>query len=192
MFFICLNVVIITLSVLGLYFVVAKVSMWGTVIGTIVFTIQVASYALTALINPGLQNRKLSLYDQLSIDRIVDTPYAYRPQTTNPRELYCKICNTIKKRGSFTYHCEECNVCVEGRMRFADSNDRLRSSLSVDREMHWQRKYPILLYVPWNNVDTYSISDYSDLYLSVRFLEWLLLDKLNRGFMITPNHLIKH
>jgi len=74
-FYICLNVIIWPLSILGLFFVVAKVSFWATFGGIILFFMQTLSYFLTFAINPGLPTKRLSLYDQLSIDRIIDNPY---------------------------------------------------------------------------------------------------------------------
>eukprot|EP00826_Nyctotherus_ovalis_P026452 TRINITY_DN2065_c0_g1_i2.p1 TRINITY_DN2065_c0_g1~~TRINITY_DN2065_c0_g1_i2.p1 ORF type:complete len:141 (+),score=11.37 TRINITY_DN2065_c0_g1_i2:108-530(+) len=73
-FFIVLNGILISLSVLGLCFVVVRASPLTAYIGFIFFLFQIVSYFLTFIMNPGIPRSKLALHDQLSIDRIKDNP----------------------------------------------------------------------------------------------------------------------
>jgi hypothetical protein len=59
------------------------------------------AYILTAFVNPGLPKKNLSLKYCNSVD--------YK----NFR--VCGICNTIMNLDEGTSHCEDCNVCVEGK-----------------------------------------------------------------------------
>ncbi len=108
-----MNVMVGLLTFTSLIMVVLPVSFSGFFGGICVYLLQLASYTLVFIVNPGLPSKRLSLYDQLSVDRIIDNPYSFT--LDHDSEFYCKVCQTVKKRDSFTYHCLDCDVCVEGK-----------------------------------------------------------------------------
>ena len=96
-------------------------SLWNTLnpyvksIGICLFVIQMGSYMLTALINPGLPKQELSLRNCGSV------------QFKNFR--VCGVCNIIMNIDAGTAHCEDCNVCIEGRLKFFS---KLKKNIKFD------------------------------------------------------------
>ena len=71
----CANAFIVPLSIGGLFFAVAKVSGTAFIIGLLLFLIQFTSYFYVFIINPGIPYKRLSLFDEFSINRIINNPY---------------------------------------------------------------------------------------------------------------------
>ena len=65
------------------------------------YLIQISSYTLTALINPGLPKKELNL------------KYCNRGIPLKNFRI-CNVCNLIMNMDEMTSHCEDCNVCIEG------------------------------------------------------------------------------
>ena len=66
----------------------------------ILASVQLVSFFITALRNPGLP--KLSYENQI-----------YISETKNMRR--CKDCNLLIDTEKKTFHCYDCNVCIEGK-----------------------------------------------------------------------------
>ena len=88
---------ILTISVVCLYAAVSKVSPIATYIGVALLAIQMISYSLVFLVNPGMPAPEEIAKDKL--DRI-----------RNNKALYCKICGISKKDKKKVVHCEDCDV----------------------------------------------------------------------------------
>ena len=84
---------------------IARVTLYGTIFGVLIFLFQSISYLLTSIIDPGLPNRELTKFRNTKV--ILDK-YG--------KLAYCNRCELAIVTGSQSYHCEECNICVEGNM----------------------------------------------------------------------------
>ena len=58
-------------------------------------------YSTVFLFNPGLPVHKPIPPERLMVIK-------------DNSEIYCKICDIEKKPGANTYHCDYCNICIEG------------------------------------------------------------------------------
>ena len=99
-FFICLFSIIITVLVLFLYFLYNKIPFVIFAIGLVISFIQLSSYLYTALINPGIPKIE---YEEMSTD-----------PNNNNNFRFCKECKLWTKTSERTYHCYECEICIEG------------------------------------------------------------------------------
>ena len=93
--------IILTIVISCIYFVVVKVSLYCTIIGIVILSIQVVCSLLTFLVNPGMI--KPEPIKKETLEMIKDNIIAY-----------CSKCKIIKKRYRNIYHCTDCDVCVEG------------------------------------------------------------------------------
>lgn len=73
-------------------------------IGVATFFLQVFSHAFTALINPGIPSR--DFYVSNNRDLLDKAGYKV-----------CKICNIVVHVNQNVSHCEDCNICVEGKIK---------------------------------------------------------------------------
>ena len=99
--FLFVLIVIISISSAFFFGVIYRESTNLTVIGFIILSINVLLYSLTAIVNPGIPDRNMQKYE---------IPISERKETLE----YCAKCNIVRKAGSRTYHCADCDVCVEG------------------------------------------------------------------------------
>lgn len=73
--------------------------------GFVIYFIQIVSYTYTALINPGIPKKEFDADGDL------------RDALKNIKSFrICKICNIIMNKDIDTTHCDECNVCIEGKI----------------------------------------------------------------------------
>jgi hypothetical protein len=73
-------------------------------IGIIIYLIQITSYTFTALVNPGLVKRGMHL------------KYYNKEEFAGMKNFrICNLCNVIMNMDDNTFHCEECDVCIEGK-----------------------------------------------------------------------------
>jgi hypothetical protein len=93
----------IILIIVGIFFsfLHGKVNGFIFFFGLVIAKIQVFSYIYTAIMNPGLPKRE---YENL---RFTDENKNYR---------ICKDCRLWINTDAKTFHCYECEVCVEGRL----------------------------------------------------------------------------
>jgi hypothetical protein len=78
-------------------------------LGLIVYLTQVISHTLTSIINPGIPSREnfISNYvKQKSFDIKATKESGYK---------ICGICNIIVHERKNVSHCEDCDICVEGK-----------------------------------------------------------------------------
>ena len=70
----------------------------------IIFVSQISSYTYTFLVNPGIprKNDNFKLEDSEN-----NLKQGYK---------FCNQCKIILKLDSNTNHCQDCNVCIEGRL----------------------------------------------------------------------------
>ena len=67
----------------------------------VILVLEVLSYTLTFLINPGMVMPKVISKETLNLIK-------------NDNNKYCKICKIQKFSKRKIHHCKHCNVCVEG------------------------------------------------------------------------------
>ena len=67
-------------------------------IGWIIYYIQLASYIITVLKNPGIPTYQMSILNNTSKDQ----------------SKTCNICQIIIVPNTKTHHCKECNICIIG------------------------------------------------------------------------------
>jgi len=93
-------------------------------IGILIYLIQISAYSYTALINPGLVKRKMVLNSKNEL-----------PIETNSKNFrICIACNVMMDLDEGTSHCEDCNVCVEGKL------NSVNYYLGLDHHCPWTSK----------------------------------------------------
>jgi hypothetical protein len=87
-------------------------SLWGMLQGTVrtiillIWIIQSSSYVYTAISNPGIPKREMNFY-------LKELQPRDGLKTANFR--ICSVCNFIMNLDENTEHCDDCNVCIEGK-----------------------------------------------------------------------------
>jgi hypothetical protein len=79
-----------------------KLNQYIASIGISIYILQIISYSLTVLINPGLPKPSLSL------------KYSTLKNVNMNNYRICNVCNVLMDIQEKTVHCEECGVCIEG------------------------------------------------------------------------------
>jgi palmitoyltransferase ZDHHC9/14/18 len=97
-FYICLTTSITLLFTLLIYSLWFHLSTFVIVSGFIVYFLQITSYTLTFLMEPGLP---LNLMNKNTVPEKLDNNYKYCDQ--------CKIIISIEEKSN---HCDVCNVCI--------------------------------------------------------------------------------
>ncbi len=77
-------------------------------------------YFMTATINPGIPYQYFS---------DISKPVSFGSLENNKEIKSCNKCNIYITPNSYTYHCDQCRICIEGKLI---NYIRLRSSLSLD------------------------------------------------------------
>ena len=85
-------------------FVLPHFSLFWKVISMMIYLTQVFSHFYTALINPGIPQRKYFLHQDTTINE----------EDTSPNQYFCRICMINMEQGKFVLHCFNCNMCIEG------------------------------------------------------------------------------
>ena len=91
------------------YFHFLKNILYSTIknIGLVISFIQVFSYLLIFLLNPGIPQKELWIEN-----------YFKNKNTSTPDDIdsyrICNICKIVRRNSDNTHHCEECNICVKG------------------------------------------------------------------------------
>jgi len=71
-------------------------------VGITIYLFHFFSYAYTALINPGMPQKKKGYTDIM------------HNENTNKSIKICDICNIIMDEAKKTVHCDDCGICIEG------------------------------------------------------------------------------
>jgi hypothetical protein len=105
---------IINLANLGLcYFVYPNTHIVIKYIGLIIYLIQNSSQLYCTMINPGIPSRNNYLSEE-----VIFTMYRYMKENNIKFDKYrvCGICNILVFIEQQVIHCEDCNICVEGKL----------------------------------------------------------------------------
>ena len=98
------TIFITIVSLFIIFFVIAKVTFYGMMLGVIIFIFQALTYGLTATMNPGIPDRNLT---KLRNTKEIIDKY--------PKIRYCKKCGLGIIDKTYTIHCDDCNICVKGK-----------------------------------------------------------------------------
>ena len=74
-------------------------------IGLGIAFIQIASYILIFLLNPGIPQKELWIENYFKNRNNKDEIDSYR---------ICNICKIVRRNSDNTHHCDECNICIKG------------------------------------------------------------------------------
>ncbi len=77
-------------------------------LGVAIYLTQTISHILTACLNPGIPSR----------DYYVSNFVRKGISKKNSEYKMCKICNIIIHERRNVSHCEDCNICIEGKFLF--------------------------------------------------------------------------
>ena len=83
-----------------------KISISVKFLSFMIYLIQISCYTYTFLKNPGIPGREMEL-DNIYLKEVLKGIKNYR---------ICKVCNVIMNRNKDTNHCDDCNVCIEGKL----------------------------------------------------------------------------
>ena len=81
-------------------------------IGLIVYLTQTISHILTACINPGIPSR-----EHFITNYVKETSMNLKRSKESGYKI-CRICNIIVHERKNVAHCEDCNICCEGKILF--------------------------------------------------------------------------
>jgi hypothetical protein len=100
-----LNALLISFVYQELYFILKYV-------GLMIYVVQVISQVLCTMINPGIPHR-----NNYVSDSIMHTIYQNIKHNDYKFDKYrvCKRCNILVMVEQQVTHCEDCNICVEGK-----------------------------------------------------------------------------
>lgn len=102
-------------------FIYPKFSIASNLIGIILYLIQVTLHIFLLLVNPGIPNRKF--YISEGVMQSILTYLEYTKSETFDKYKICKICNIYVTPDSVVTHCEDCNICIQGKfISFEDMN----------------------------------------------------------------------
>jgi hypothetical protein len=74
-------------------------------VGIAIYLLHIFSYSYTALVNPGIPNKRNSTYN-------------LRPADPSKRNIkICDICHIVMDEDKKIVHCEDCGVCIEGNIQ---------------------------------------------------------------------------
>ena len=77
-------------------------------VGIFIYLLQSFSYFMTATINPGIPKQYFT---------DISNPVSFG-SIENTQELKaCAKCNIQITPNSYTYHCDQCRICIEGKYR---------------------------------------------------------------------------
>lgn len=99
-FYICLSLVISSVSLSFLYFSWERLRIEMIITGVILYSVQLISYTYTTLSNPGLPRR-----DEVSLLSV-----------NSKDSRYCEKCHVRCNKSEKINHCPECNVCIIGKL----------------------------------------------------------------------------
>ena len=95
-------------SVIFFYFHFLKNLLHSSIknIGLIISFIQISSYFLIFILNPGIPQKELWIENYFKIRNTNDDiDNSYR---------ICNICKIVRRNSDNTHHCDECNICIKG------------------------------------------------------------------------------
>lgn len=108
--FILINI----LNILLIFLIYPKLSSIYHILGIIFYIIQIMSFLFLFLVNPGIPSRKF--YISEGVLHSIYTFLEYTNSETFDKYKICKICNIYVPPDSVVIHCEDCNICVTGKI----------------------------------------------------------------------------
>lgn len=112
---ILLFAIINTFNLLLLFFVYPKLGDIMKWVGIVIYVLQVTSQVLTTIINPGIPHR-----NNYVSDGVMETIHQHMKENNMKFDKYrvCKGCNILVNIDQNVTHCEDCDICVEGRYKY--------------------------------------------------------------------------
>ncbi len=101
------------INLLFIYFIYPRVFFVFKYIGLAIFLVQITSQVYTTLINPGIPHKNNYISD--SVMQIIYKNMKLSGLTFDKYRI-CKICNILVNKDQDVIHCDECNICVEGKI----------------------------------------------------------------------------
>lgn len=101
-FYICLSSTISFIFYLLINVALVNATELTKLVGWIIYLSQISSYTYTFLVNPGLPNKSCSL-----------NQFDGRDSTAIK---ICNKCGIIVERGRGVVHCDDCGVCIMGKL----------------------------------------------------------------------------
>lgn len=98
-FYICLSAFITGSCFIYFYFLWDMLNEYVKYFGLLIYFIQFSSYTYTAFANPGIPSKSMSSSNRQLVKNF----------------RICNVCNVVMNLDDNTSHCEDCNVCVEGK-----------------------------------------------------------------------------
>ena len=74
-------------------------------IGLCISLIQIFSYFLVFILNPGIPQKELWIENYFKNKNMNEDGDSYR---------ICNICKIVRRNSDNTHHCDECNICIKG------------------------------------------------------------------------------
>ena len=84
-----------------------------TILGIFLYFIQTLTHLYCLLVNPGIPNRKF--YISESVMQSIYTYLEYTNSESFDKYKICKICNIYVPPDQSVIHCEDCNICINGK-----------------------------------------------------------------------------
>lgn len=123
-FFLCLNSIIMSISISYFYFLWNNIYVTARNIGFSIFIFQSVCYWYTALINPGIPIKHHLQYSNIYNNSPENSINEESDPEVNSRKIkkakkvenkrICRSCNLLIDLDLDMIHCEECDVCIEG------------------------------------------------------------------------------
>ena len=97
-------------AIIFFYFHFLKNLLQNTIykIGMFISIIQIFSYILIFILNPGIPQKELwieNYFKNRNSNSVNDISESYR---------ICNICKIVRRNSDNTHHCDECNICIKG------------------------------------------------------------------------------
>jgi hypothetical protein len=81
------------------------------IMGFITYFLFFTSYLLTGILNPGIPKKNLWLNEFSNYKDLKDIE-----NEVGPNYRICQKCSVVMVVPNGTYHCDECEVCIEGKL----------------------------------------------------------------------------
>ncbi len=104
---------ITTINLLLAYFVYPDYNFGLIILGIALYLVQCVTHVYCLLVNPGIPNRKF--YISESVMQSIYTYLEYTNSESFDKYKICKICNIYVPPDHTVIHCEDCNVCINGK-----------------------------------------------------------------------------
>jgi hypothetical protein len=101
------------INLLLAYFVYPNYNYGLTILGIALYLVQCVTHVYNLLVNPGIPNRKF--YISESVMQSIYTYLEYTNSESFDKYKICKICNIYVPPDHSVIHCEDCNICINGK-----------------------------------------------------------------------------